>query len=88
MVVISVAHHMGFVEKVYDVCGDIARCPMCSCMWGTLVVLLLTGCQPLVAIALSFFVSYLSNWLGLVLRQLAQMYDKLWQKLNDRTQER
>lgn len=83
MIVIAVAHHTGFVEKAYDVCGDIAHCSMCSCMWGTLLVLLLTGCDPLEAVALSFIVAYMSNWLGLALQRIAQLYDKLWQKLND-----
>lgn len=80
MAVIAVAHNTGFVGKAYDVCGEIAGCPMCSCMWGTLLVLLLTGCRPWEAIALSFLVAYLSNWFGLMLEWLAQIYDRIWQQ--------
>lgn len=45
---------MGFIEKAYAVCGDIAKCPMCCSMWGTLVVLLLSGHDFMEAVALSF----------------------------------
>jgi hypothetical protein len=82
MVVISVAHHLGFVEKAYAICGEIAKCAMCSTMWGTLAVLLICGCHIFEAIALSFFVAYASNWFGLILGRLAKLYDKLWQKSN------
>lgn len=80
MVVISTAHHLGFVEKAYQMCKDIAGCAMCSTMWGTLLVLLLLGCSLLKAIALSFFVAFLSNWFGLLLHALADLYEKIWQR--------
>ena len=83
MAVISTAHHLGFVEKAYAVCGKIAECAMCSTMWGTLVVLLILGSDFFEAVGLSFFVAYLSNWFGLLLAWLAKKYDKLWQKNNN-----
>lgn len=81
MSVILVAHHLGFVEKAYAVCGDIARCPMCSTMWGTLAVLLFYGCGVPEAIALSFLMAYISNWAGIILDRLAETYER-WQRNN------
>lgn len=80
MAVISTAHHLGFIDKAYIVCGDIVKCPMCCCLWGTLLLLLILGCQFINAIALSFLVAYLSNWFSLVLNKLAEIYDCIWQK--------
>lgn len=80
MAVISTAHHLGFVEKAYEICGEIARCSMCSTMWGTLVVLLILGSGFFEAVALSFLMAYLSNWFGIVLDRLAKLYEKIWQR--------
>lgn len=82
MVVILVAHHLGFIEKAYAVCGEIAKCPMCSIMWGTLCVLLASGCGIFEAIALSFFVAYISNWAAIPITWLSNKYEQLWQRLN------
>lgn len=84
MAVILVAHHLGFVEKAYSICGDIAKCPMCSTMWGTLFVLLVSGCGIFEAIALSFLAAYLSNWAGIPLSWLAEKYDEIWQRKSQR----
>lgn len=80
MAVISTAHHLGFVDKAYEICGQIARCSMCSTMWGTLVVLLALGSGFFEAVALSFLMAYLSNWFGIILDRLAKLYEKIWQR--------
>lgn len=82
MTVIAVAHHLGFIEKAYAVCGDIARCPMCSVFWGTIGVLIVTGCRPLEAVALSFAAALFSNWVGLLLWVAKRYYDFLWERLD------
>ena len=87
MAVASMAHQLGFVEKAYAVCGDIAKCPMCTTFWVTLPLLVALGCRPLEAVVLSFAAAYLSNWFGLLLWTLLKIYDELWQKLNDPPQE-
>lgn len=80
MCVILVAHHLGFIGKVYTVIGEIARCPMCSVFWGTIVILLYYGCNILEVIALSFAMAYLSNWVAILLDMLSKSNDRLWQK--------
>ena len=80
MAVASMAHQLGFVEKAYAVCGDIAKCPMCTTFWVTLPLLVTLGCRPLEAVVLSFAAAYLSNWFGLLLWTLSKIYDDLWQR--------
>lgn len=80
MCVILVAHHLGFVGKVYAIIGEIARCPMCSVFWCTAVILLYYGYNILEVIALSFAMAYLSNWVAIPLELLSKLNDKLWQK--------
>ena len=80
MCVILVAHHLGFIDKVYTVIGEIARCPMCSVFWGTVVILLYYGYNILEVIALSFLMAYLSNWIAIPLELLSKANGKLWQR--------
>lgn len=88
MLVIVLAHHLGFVDKAYQICGQIAQCQMCCSMWGTLFVLLVSGCRFFEAIALAFGVAYLSNWVGIPLYWLSNKYDELWQRQNRRSRSR
>lgn len=80
MCVILVAHHLGFIGKVYSVLGEIARCPMCSVFWGTAVILLYYGYTISEVIALSFIMAYLSNWIAIPLELLSKANEKLWQR--------
>lgn len=80
MCVVLIAHHLGFVDKAYNVAGEIARCPMCSVFWITLGVLWYNGIDIIEAIALSFIMAYLSNWVAIGLELLSTLYEKIWQK--------
>lgn len=80
MCVVLIAHHLGFIGKAYTVIGEIARCSMCSVFWGTVVILLYYGYNILEAIALSFLMAYLSNWIAIPLELLSKANEKLWQR--------
>lgn len=84
MAVVSIAHQNGFIEKAYAVCGEIAKCSMCSVFWVTLSLLLILGSRPLEAVVLSFVMAYLSNWFGLLLWILAKWYDRIWRKIQNK----
>ena len=75
-------HHMGLGEAIARVIAKIAKCHKCVVFWGVLGTMLLIGANPLVAVMLSVFSAYLSNWLGLLLMWLNKMYNNIWQKLN------
>lgn len=81
MLIVLLAHHLGFVAKVYKVLGMIARCPMCSVFWATLVLLLWYGYEVVEVVVASFIVAYLSNWVAMVYEWLSYIYDKVWQRL-------
>ena len=82
MMVATLAQHIGFSDTVITVAGKIAQCPKCLSFWCALGALVWADCDPLIAIGLSFLVSYLSYWWGLVLIFLNNTYDKLWQRVN------
>ena len=80
MCVVLIAHHLGFIGKVYAVVGEIARCSMCSVFWVTALVLWYYGAQAFEIIALSFAVAYLSNWVGIGIELLSRLYEMVWQR--------
>lgn len=80
MCVVLIAHHLGFIGKVYSVIGEIARCSMCSVFWCTALVLWYYGASVFEIIALSFVVAYLSNWAGIAIELLSGLYEMVWQR--------
>jgi len=80
MCVVLIAHHLGFIDKVYNVAGEIARCPMCSVFWITLGVLWYNGIDTIEAVALSFIMAYLSNWVAIAIDILSLLYERVWQR--------
>lgn len=82
MVVAVFAYHLGLSEAIAKVVSKVARCPKCLTFWLVLIVLVATCECPIVAIALSMFCAYLSNWFGLLLLWLNKVYNKVWERLN------
>lgn len=83
--VIPLAHHLGFIDKAYEVLGKIAECPMCCTFWASWPILWLFCKLPLVqAILLSFILAYLVNYVNLILSLFDKLYDWLWDKINQR----
>lgn len=82
MMVGVTAHHLGLTEEAAKIIDKIAGCPKCCAFWITLFVLLLNGCNLLIAVALSLLVAYLSYYFGLILMLLQKLYNWLWEKIN------
>lgn len=80
MCIVLIAHHLGFIEKVYGVIGEVARCSMCSVFWVTFIVLCYYKVCSFEAIALSFFMAYLSNWVAIGMEYLSILYEIAWQR--------
>ena len=84
MLIVLLAHHLGFIAKAYKVLGMITRCSMCSVFWATIALLLYYGYSVVEAVAASFTVAYASNWIAIGYEYLSHIYDKVWQKLRKR----
>ena len=82
MIVACLAQHLGLSDAIAKVLAKIASCPKCLTFWFVLIVLIINQENAIVAIMLSLMCSYLSNWFGLMLLLLNQMYSEIWQKLN------
>lgn len=84
MMAATVATHLGLSQAISQVISKVCKCHKCLSFWTTLLVLLLIGCNVVVAAMLSLLMSYVSNWFGLFLIWLNDKYGKLWLRLNQK----
>jgi hypothetical protein len=82
MMAACLVQHLGLSQAIASVVSRVAKCPKCLAFWTTILVLLILGCNPFVALVLSLLMSYLSHFFGLVLMVLNKIYDRLWQRGN------
>lgn len=76
MVCAVLAQHLGLSEAIAEVIGKVAKCPMCLTFWSVAATLWLHGEGIIVTVALSILAAYLSNYVGLILLMLQEVY--LW----------
>lgn len=77
----TLAQHLGLPEAVAGVVARVAKCPKCMSFWCSALILLLSECDPVIAVGLSLLMAYLSHWFGLVLYKLNDLYDTIWQRM-------
>lgn len=82
MMAACLMQHLGLSQAIAAVVSKIAKCPKCLTFWTTALVLLMSGCDALIALVLSLLMSYLSHFFSLVLMVLNKIYDWLWQRGN------
>lgn len=82
MMTATIAVHMALPQAVLAVAGKIGKCHKCFTFWSVLAVLLIVGCDVIIAALLSLGASYVSNWFGLLLIWLNCKYNELWQRVN------
>lgn len=78
------AQHLGLAEAIVGVVAKVSRCPKCLSFWAVLISLIIMRAHIVVAIGLSLICAYLSNWWGLILMLLANIYNDLWERINQK----
>lgn len=84
MVVATVAVHLGLPQAIAGVMTKICKCHKCLSFWLTLIALSLIGCPMSIVALLSVLMALLSYWIGLLLTWFNKIYDKLWERLNQK----
>lgn len=81
---IALAHHLGLVAKIAEVCAQIASCQRCSVFWGLVALALLFHWPLISAVAVAIVAAYSADWLGLLFFDLNNIYTRLWTRRNKR----
>ena len=82
--IVMLAHHLGLVAKVADVISQIAGCCRCSVFWAVLVVMVVSGVEPLLCVFAAIVLAYASEWVSLCLFAANKVYDTLWQRIKNK----
>ena len=78
------ANHLGLVKAFEDTLHrelKIVNCPKCLTWWSSLVYSVVTSCEPIPSLAISFLASYSAIWLELFEGYLDKIYIRLYDKI-------
>ena len=84
MVCCTLAVHLNLPQAISTVVSKICKCHKCLSFWVTMIILLYVRCDIIISAMLSLCVAYLSNWFAMLLVWLNEMYDRVWQRLNQK----
>ena len=78
------ANHLGLVKAIEDTLHrelKVINCPKCLTWWSSLVYSIITSCEPIPSLAISFLCSYLALWLELFEGYIDTLYTKVYGKI-------
>lgn len=85
------AIHLGLIDAIEEKIKYhfiMLNCPKCLSFWLVLAYLLCTHIEPIVAIATAFICSYAALWLELLLSLITMIYNKLYEIVNTKNQDK
>ena len=80
-------NHLGLVKAIEDAIDRelrIVNCPKCLSCWGVLAYTVITSCELIPSLAISFLASYIAIWLELFEGFIDKLYTKLYANLYDK----
>ena len=84
MIGCTLAVHLNMPQAISGVVSKICKCHKCLTFWATMIILIIAGSNIIIAAMFAIAMSYLSNWFAMLLVWLNKMYDRLWQRLNNK----
>ena len=79
----TVAHHLGLAKATSKVVTKILNCHQCLTFWTVIILLTLASCNVIISAMLALLMAYVSNWFAILLVWLNDIYNKVWQKLDN-----
>lgn len=78
------ANHLGLVKAIEETMHrelKIVNCPRCLTWWSSLVYSVITSCEPIPSLAVSFLASYCAIWFELFEGYIDKLYSTLYDKI-------
>lgn len=78
------ANHLGLIKAIEDTIErelKIVNCPRCLSYWGVLAYTIITSCELIPSLAISFLASYIAIWIELFEGFIDTLYNKLYDKI-------
>ena len=84
MAAATMMQHLGLTEAIGKVVLKVLQCNMCCTFWATLAVTIMVGSPIWLCALMAITAAYASNWFALLLAVVDKLFDKLWQRLQNR----
>ena len=78
------ANHLGLISKIEELTNcrlPIINCVKCGSFWATLIYLVVSTKDIIVAVALAFMFAYLALWLELAMCVVDTLYKRIYEKI-------
>ena len=83
-------NHLGLISTIERIIKRklwVIDCPKCLTCWSVMTYQLVTGCHPLLSLAIALLCSYLALWLNLIMYAIDTLYNRIYGKIEDYNQE-
>jgi hypothetical protein len=86
----TAVNHLGLIPTIERITKRklwVIDCPKCLTCWSVMVYQLVTNCNPLLSLAIALFCSYIALWLNLFMYAIDTLYNRIYGKIEDYTEE-
>ena len=86
----TAVNHLGLISTIEGIIKrelPVINCPKCLTCWSVMAYQLVTNCNPLTSFAIALFCSYIALWLNLFMYAIDTLYNRIYGKIKDYTEE-
>ena len=74
---------IGAIKRIVKFKLWIVDCPKCFTCWSVMAYQIVSGCNPLLSLAIALLCSYLAIWLNLFMYAIDTFYNRIYGKIED-----
>ena len=82
----TAVNHLGLIQTIEGLIKrelPVINCPKCLTCWCVMAYQLVTGCNPLTALAVSLLCSFAAMWLELMMYAMNTLYNWIYGKIEE-----
>jgi hypothetical protein len=86
----TAVNHLGLIPTIERITKRklwVIDCPKCLTCWSVMAYQLVTNCNPLTSFAIALLCSYIALWLNLFMYAIDTLYNRIYGKIEDYTEE-
>lgn len=86
----TAVNHLGLIPTIECITKRklwVIDCPKCLTCWSVMAYQLVTNCNPLLSLAIALLCSYIALWLNLFMYAIDTLYNRIYGKIEDYTEE-
>lgn len=85
----TAVNHLGLIKTIEGIIKrelPVVNCPRCLTCWSVMFYQVVTGCHPLLSLAISFLCAYTALWLNLLMYAIDALYNHIYDKIQENSE--